>query len=331
MKENGLVTVIIPVYNIIEYLTRCVESVKNQTYNNLEIILVDDGSIDGSGELCDSLAMTDTRIKVLHKENGGSSSARNMALDIATGQAIGFVDSDDYIEATMYERLVNAMITTNYKIIQIGRKEIAESGEELPLICIPPRQIEKITPVDFMKELLMHRGDCSFCTKLIDSSLFEVKRFPLGVLNEDFKLLIQLLGEVDGIVSLPEQTYYVFYRQGSNTRKKEKEAFSRVYGDGVDNADQIMIVVAEKYQELLPIALRFNVFQRLEYLLHIPISKMQKTNSQYRQIVRYLRRTMCSLLLNKHLTLKNKIYSVLFAIAPKLLRMSHKKMKGDTI
>lgn len=331
MKENDLVTVIIPIYNIIEYLPRCVESVKNQTYRNLEIILVDDGSTDGTGELCDSLALSDPRIMVLHKKNGGSSSARNMALEIANGQVIGFVDSDDYIEPTMYELLVRAMIETNCKIVQIGRKEIAENGEELPLICIPPKKMEIIETENFLKELLMHTGDCSFCTKLFDSTLFEEKRFPLGVLNEDFKLLIEMLEMVQGIVSLSEQAYYVYYREGSNTRKTDREEFSRVYGDGVDNADQIMILVSEKYCQLLPIALRFNVFQRLEYLLHIPISQMLKSNSQYIEIVNYLRKNSVRLLQNDQLTLKNKIYSILFAIAPKLLRVVHRKMKGKAI
>ena len=95
--ETPLITVIVPVYNIKDYLPRCVHSITAQTYTRLEIILVDDGSTDGTGALCDSLAAEDERIRVFHKENGGSSSARNLALRHASGEYVGFVDSDDYL------------------------------------------------------------------------------------------------------------------------------------------------------------------------------------------------------------------------------------------
>ena len=108
-RNLPLLTIIIPVYNTEKYLERCVESVRNQTYDNLEIILIDDGSTDASGGICDRLAEEDGRIVVLHKKNGGQSSARNMGLDIATGELIGFVDSDDYIVPDMYETLYNLM------------------------------------------------------------------------------------------------------------------------------------------------------------------------------------------------------------------------------
>ena len=104
---NSLISVIVPVYNVEDYLDRCIESIINQTYKNLEIILVDDGSTDSSGKKCDEYALRDGRIKVFHKENGGVSSARNMGLDIATGDYIGFVDSDDLLEHNMYEMLLN--------------------------------------------------------------------------------------------------------------------------------------------------------------------------------------------------------------------------------
>ena len=100
---SDLISIIIPVYNVEKYLERCVKSVINQTYKNLEIILVDDGAKDNSGKMCDELSKLDSRIKVIHKENGGLSDARNFGLKIATGDYIGFVDSDDYIADDMYE------------------------------------------------------------------------------------------------------------------------------------------------------------------------------------------------------------------------------------
>ena len=107
-EQNCLISVIVPVYNILDCLERCVNSICAQTWKNLEILLVDDGSTDGTGKLCDLLAEKDDRIRVFHKPNGGSSSARNLGISMAKGKWIGFVDSDDWIEPQMYERLYEA-------------------------------------------------------------------------------------------------------------------------------------------------------------------------------------------------------------------------------
>ena len=331
MMQNPLISVIVPVYNIMEYLPRCVQSIRSQTYERLEIILVDDGSTDGTGALCDRLAERDSRIKVFHKENGGSSSARNLGLEKAGGEYIGFVDSDDYIDATMYEALLESIMGYRgqrpVKVAQIGRDEIDERGKRLPDICVPPRTMELISHRDFLKELLMHRGDCSFCTKLFHRSVLEGRQFPVGALNEDFHFLVRMLPEIGDILSLPEQAYHVFYRMGSNSRKTDREQFSRVYADSVENADMVMGLIDEDDRELLRIAERFGVFQRLEYMLHIPISQMARGNSFYKRVVRELRRGLWQGLTNPYLTSKNKLYMVLFALAPKTVRKIHRRLR----
>lgn len=326
MKEP-LITVIVPVYNIIEYLPRCVKSICGQTYQNLEIILVDDGSTDGTDKLCDELSKEDARIRVFHKENGGSSSARNLALAHAQGEYVGFVDSDDYVSPDMYEKLYAGIVKYNVPVAQIGRDEIDAMGNMLPDICTPPKQPMVIESGEFLKELLMHRGDCSFCTKLIDRRLFPKEAFPEGKLNEDFHLLVRMLPQMERLVSLPEQTYHVFYRIGSNSRKADKETFSRVYGDCVDNADMVEAMVAEEAPALKSVALRFGVFQRLEYLLHIPVSQMTRDNEMYRNVVNYMRKNWFRGMRNQELTGKNKLYHTLFAIAPKGIRMVHKMIR----
>jgi len=332
--DRPLISVIIPVYNIKEYLERCVSSVRNQTYSNLEIILVDDGSTDGTSALCDELAAQDERIRVFHKENGGSSSARNLGIANAKGEYLGFVDSDDYVSEEMYEVLMQAVLEYNVKIAQVGRDEIDAEGNMLPNICEPPKEKEFISSKDFFRELLMHRGDCSFCTKLVSAKLFAKRKFPPGELNEDFKLLIQMLQETEGVVSLPGQMYHVFYRIGSNTRKKDKNDFSRVYGDCVVNADLAAEIVTTmegleeaQRKDLGKVAIRFGLFQRLEYLLHIPISQMQSENVQYKEIVRFVRRSFFKALCNPYLTKKNKVYLALFALAPKGIRVVHRGLR----
>lgn len=331
MADKALITVIVPVYNIMEYLPRCVRSITAQTYERLEIILMDDGSTDGTGELCDRLALEDPRIRTYHKENGGSSSARNLALTHAHGEYVGFVDSDDYIEPDMYERLYQAICRFGVPVAQIGRDEIDAEGRLLPNICEPPQEPVIIDSRDFLRELLLHRGDCSFCTKLIRRALFPREAFPEGRLNEDFHLLIRMLPQTDGLVSLPGQAYHVFYRIGSNSRRADRESFSRVFGDSVDNADMVARIVRDAYPELLQEAFRFGVFQRLEYLLHIPISRMTRDNGQYRDIVRYLRKNWLPSMRNKLLTGKNKLYHTLFAIAPRGVRRLHKALRRGAI
>lgn len=327
MNDTPLLTVIVPVYNILEYLPRCVRSITAQTYRDLEILLVDDGSTDGTGELCDRLAAEDGRIQVYHKENGGSSSARNLGLSHAHGDYVGFVDSDDYIEPGMYERLLEGIRKFCVPAAQTGRNEIDEDGNLLPDICEPPKEPVVIGNQQFMEELLLHRGDCSFCTKLIRRDLFPEDAFPVDRLNEDFHLLIRMLSGMGKIVSLPEQDYHVFYRIGSNSRKADRETFSRVYGDSVENADMVTELVKREYPKLEKTAFRFGVFQRLEYLLHIPISQMRSDNVRYREVVAYLRKNWLKAMGNPILTGKNKIYHTLFALAPKEIRKLHAKWR----
>lgn len=325
--DHPMISVIVPVYNTKEYLPRCIASLQAQTYSPLEILLVDDGSTDGSGEICDEYAQTDDRIRVLHKENGGSSTARNLGLDNAKGEYIGFVDSDDYVEADMYSYLYESICEHEVLLAQVGREEIDEQGQRLPDICIPPKKPEKISTKDFLTELLMHRGDCSFCTKLFHRSLLWDKRFPVGRLNEDFRLLLELLPNADNILSLPEYKYHVFYRMNSNSRKSDKEQFSRVFEDNVDNADWVEDHIAAKEGELARVAFRFGIFQRLDYMLHVPISRMNKENEFYNRVKEYLRTNWGKAMKNPYLTGKNKLYLTLFAIAPKFVRKVHKRLK----
>ena len=324
-----MLSIIVPVYNILDCLERCVHSLTAQTYSDIEILLVDDGSTDGTAELCDALATQDTRIRVIHKENGGSSSARNLGIRMARGEYLGFVDSDDYVEPDMYERLYRVICEKNAFVAQIGRDEVDDKGQALPDICTPPQELTAIDSRTFLRELLLHRGDCSFCTKLINRSLFfpenaTERLFPEGVLNEDFRLLVQMLPDIPVLYSLPGYGYHVYYRIGSNTRKKSREEFSRVFVDIVNNADFVYDIVREDFPELEKEAIRFNLFQRLDYLLHIPISQMTRENAMYGSVLHYLRSHSKDTLGNPYLTGKNKLYLLLFTIAPKSLRKVHR-------
>lgn len=330
MEERNrtvLISVIVPVYNVVEYLPKCVNSIRRQTYRNLEIILVDDGSTDNSGAMAEKFALEDKRVRVFHKENGGSSSARNLGIEKARGDFIGFVDSDDFIEPQMYERLLAVALSENLLMVQCSRDEIDEQGNRMEDVCIPPDEPELWENEKFMKELLLHRGDCSFCTKLTRSKLLKEHRFPEGELNEDFRLLTELLPQIPAVAVLPQQDYHVFYRYGSNTRTRNKDEFPRVFTDIVNNADRVEALVAKEYPQLIKEARRFALFQRLDYMLHIPVSMMNKENEFYVQVCTYLKKHKKDIRTNPYLTKKNRQYLMLFATAPLFVRKVHAKIR----
>lgn len=324
--EKLKVSVIVPVYNTLDCLKRCVDSIRRQTYENLEILLVDDGSTDGSGELCDTLGKQDIRIRVYHKENGGASSARNLGIQNAVGDYIGFVDSDDYIDSDVYQLMMKLAVEKNLQVVQISRDEIDEEGNQLSNICEPPDDIRFCDSEEFIKELLLHKGDCSFCTKLVKRELLLKHRFPEGKLNEDFKLLVALLSKIDGIGILPKQGYHVVYRSNSTTRLHSENNFSAVFIDIVDNADEVQEFVDKSYPKLHSYAIRFNLYQRLEYMLHVPIVQMDNENIFYRKVKKYLRGHVGDTIFNPYLKLKNRVYLLLLTAAPKTVRKIHRKI-----
>jgi glycosyltransferase involved in cell wall biosynthesis len=323
-----LLSVIVPVYNTKEYLERCVNSIRNQTYTELEIILVDDGSTDKSGSLCEKIALEDRRVRVFHKENGGSSSARNLGIKEARGNYIAFVDSDDYIEADMYAYLIEAIERTGAGMAQVGRIEESDGGERLEDVCEVPYQEVIFQPKEFLKELMMYRGDSSFCTKVVRKEYFLEEVFPLGELNEDLRLMVAILEQGASVLSLPYEGYHVVYRMGSNTRKEDRETFSRAYLDSVHNADRIYQLVREKYVDMLTEAERFGAYQRLLYLLHIPISRMNRANEEYRKIVKYIRKNRMRISKNPYLETKDKRNLFILSFFPKFTRWVHAKYKG---
>lgn len=210
-----LISVIVPVYNAEQYLDECVQSIVNQTYSNLEIILVDDGSPDRCPDLCDKWARCDDRIKVIHKHNGGASSARNAALDIAAGEYIGFVDSDDYIDRTMYEELFNLIQSgmSNASCCVIHRFNSNSN-------CVKANNFAECieyNAIDAVNAMFINKTDTSVCNKLFVSSAFAGIRFPEGETNEEFSVMIPILIESGGIICTDKVLYFYRVTEGSTT------------------------------------------------------------------------------------------------------------------
>ena len=173
MEQNPLISVIVPVYNVEAWLPRCGDSILSQTYENLEILLVDDGSTDDSGLICEEYAKKDTRIRVIHKENGGLSSARNSGLDAASGEYIGFVDSDDWIEPEMYAEMLSLMLKSDAQIVCAGRYDVAGgTGEKTVGLC--PKRQEQVSGEELAGRIfLWDHCDSSACDKLYRRELFD--------------------------------------------------------------------------------------------------------------------------------------------------------------
>ncbi len=202
LKMNSkLISIIVPIYNVEEYLGKCLDSIINQTYENLEIILVDDGSPDSCPAICDEYAAKDSRIKVIHKENGGVSSARNAGLDAATGEYIGWVDPDDIAEKNMFEVLLKALNENKSDISVCGVKKFQmESKEEFH----SPQTVDGKT---FLKLLLKEDEKSYLWNKLYKRELFSDIRFPEGEIFEDMKIL-HLIAEKAQTAVFTDKTFY---------------------------------------------------------------------------------------------------------------------------
>lgn len=208
---NDLISIVIPIYNTEEYLNRCLDSVLNQSYKNLEILLINDGSTDSSEKICLEYAKNDKRIKYIKKENGGIASARNLGIEIATGKYIGFVDSDDVIDKNMYEILYKNLVNTgaNLSICEVVRfSNIPNFTEENESIIYSKEELLKI--------ILEDEKICNYAVnKLFNLELIRNIRFPIGKLLEDVGTIYKFILNSDKIVYTNSKLYGYYSRNGS--------------------------------------------------------------------------------------------------------------------
>ena len=216
--ESEKISVIIPVYKVEKYLEKCVESVLAQTYSDLEIILVDDGSPDGCGRLCDGFAARDARVRVIHKSNGGLSSARNAGLDAATGAYIGFVDSDDYIHPAMYEKLHAALVRTGAGVCLCDVIYVDEEGQ-VKGKPIPPLPEEVLTPEQMYRRVESAPDYWRYVTawnrlyrrEIVADGL----RFREGMIHEDELSVVPIYEKCGRAAVISDVLYWDVGRPGS--------------------------------------------------------------------------------------------------------------------
>lgn len=206
------VSVIVPVHNTEKWLGRCIESVRAQTLRDIEIILVENCSTDGSAAQCDAYLALDTRIRVLHLDRAGLSRARNAGLAVATAPYVGFIDSDDYIEPDMFERLYDAAVESD---AQIAYGDLAYEEEGMPQPVIPAGPVTVHTPAKVLRDLMLERVSASACTKLFDRQLFDELQFPLNVWFEDHRVVHEWVARCRRIAHVEKICYHYIQRDGS--------------------------------------------------------------------------------------------------------------------
>lgn len=210
------ISVIVPVYKVGPYLRQCVDSILRQTYKSIEIILVDDGSPDDCGAVCDEYARKDSRIRVIHKPNGGLSDARNAGIDLARGEFIGFVDSDDWIDDDMFESMHALAIARRADISICGKYEVRDGHVILPPFSPADAQVSVCSRMEALKALTEDiRIDSHAWNKLFRRELFDSIRFPVGKLYEDIYVMHRLFDRAERIVVAWEPKYYYRVRTGS--------------------------------------------------------------------------------------------------------------------
>ena len=222
------VSVIVPVYNVEKYLKQCLDSIVDQTLEDLEIVLVDDGSVDSSGTICDEYAKKDTRIRVIHKENGGLSDARNAGLKYVTSPYVGFIDSDDYIDLDFYCGLLKQMEADNTSI------GVAAIAHVYPNGSMRVRKLEKNQRLDrkaAMGELIYSQNiSNSVCNKLFETALFEGVEFPKGKLYEDEYVTYILFHRCKAVSVRTDVLYYYRSNPDSITHAKFSDReLDRIY------------------------------------------------------------------------------------------------------
>ena len=228
--NTELISIVVPVYNVEKYISRCIESIIKQTYTNIEIIIIDDGSPDNSGVICDDFAKKDDRIRVIHQNNMGLSGARNTGIRLAMGSYIAFVDSDDWINTEMIEVLYNLIKEYDAQIAACGVEMIGDEGH-VAFFSDNLDEIRVYSKDEAMNELLDDKRIRNVTyNKLYKTELFEDIEFPVGRIFEDIFTTYKLIDKSNIVVYTGKPLYYYYRSNGSILRSSfNVKRFDKVY------------------------------------------------------------------------------------------------------
>ncbi|MBV4417258.1 glycosyltransferase [Clostridium tyrobutyricum] len=313
---NPKITVIVPIYNVEKYLHKCIQSIINQTYPHLEIILVDDGSPDNCGSICDDYSLKDDRIKVIHKENGGLSDARDVGLDNATGDYVSFIDSDDYISKEFYEVLINLIIKYNADIAQCEFLEIYEDYTYNEVKIYIDQNINILNNIEALNNLFNENyvNTVVVWNKIYKRELFKNIRYPKGKVHEDEYTTYKLLFNAEKVVLTSKKMYYYLQRsnsimgKGFNIKSLDKlEAYHQ----------QILFYNDKKLFELADMA-KF-IFENITRVSISMVwkSKLNNNNQLFDDLIDYYRKNYILFKNNSKASFKKKFAMLMFRYSSK--------------
>lgn len=312
MNSDALITIIVPLYNVETYLPWCLDSIMAQTYDNFELILVDDGSIDDSGKICDEYASKDERIRVIHQKNSGPSIARNVALDIMQGEYVTFIDSDDVVHPKYLEILHENLKNYGTDISAVSFTRISEYGKlenvEFTGKMSTYNSVKAIKRILYQKDL-----ENSAWGKLYKSHLFKNVRFPESIYYEDLAIFYKVYEKAIKIVF--EQVGLYGYRKRSTSIMGN---FSLKRADVLDVTDEFVKYIELNNRELLPAAKdrKFSANMNILWLMTTTKIKDDKTVSRCWRNIKQLR---WSSLFNPQVRLKNKMGAIASFMGLKVL------------
>lgn len=303
------ISVIVPIYNVEDYVVKCVDSILNQTLRDLEIILVDDGSTDNSGKICDEYLTKDDRVKVIHKKNGGLSDARNAGLDVCKGEYIGFVDGDDYIDEDMYEMLYKNIINYDADISmcrfrRIYNNRIDDNGRDLIRYTKDKKEI--------IEELYCGSIGISVCSKLYKRNIFSNLRFFYGKTYEDVYITLHTVENATKVVFDYKSKYNYILRENSITEKKE---YNEKIKEEINAYLYNHSIICDKYPELIEVS-----EYRLWWVYRMTIERIMKCkdwNFHKKEIVKIqsvIRNNIAKIISNNYMNYKQKIAYVMVSL-----------------
>ena len=317
---NTKISVIVPIYNVEKYLFKCIDSIISQTYTNLEIILVDDGSPDNCSRICDDYSLKDNRIKVIHKENGGLSDARNVGLDAATGDYVSFIDSDDYINKEFYETLVNLIIKHNADIAQCEFLKVYEENinndnnyksynDEKVTILSNNEALNNLYNENYVNTVVVWN-------KIYKRELFKNIKYPKGKVHEDEYTTYKILFSAKKVVSTSKQMYYYLQRSSSIMGKgfniKSLDKLDAYYG-------QVLFYNNNKLFKLADMAkIRFENSIRV-YSSMVWRSILDNKNQLFDDLINYYRKNYDLFRNNSNASFKKKVIMLMFRYSPKFI------------
>lgn len=289
------VSVIIPVYNTADYVGRCIDSLLSQTHKSLEIIIVDDGSIDSSLEICSNFRLKDDRIIIISQNNSGASVARNKGLDRATGEYVMFVDSDDWIESCMVEVLLRAMLENRSDVV------ISQVPGDRHVLTSDTALSSKATLIHLVRDNVWW----SPYGKMFQRSLFDEIRFPQPTIAEDYWLMAHLLLRGSTVFFIPQEFYHRTSRQGSLSHLPLCE---RKF-DEIDNVMDVLAAVKKQYPEIAPYAERnlAGTLLKLLLLINATPDTSRSFASQQERVLSLIRSHYWSMLTNHAIPIKQKL------------------------